>query len=342
LNKKLTIIIPVVVVAVVIVLSIVGVYTWFSSSDYVAKVGGEKITKTQYTVFLDNVKSQLSQYVQITDWKTQNIAGQNAEQYAKKQALDSVIQFKICLMKAKDANFKLSAKDDTDFNTNFDGSVSAAQGGKAAVEKQIKDRLNITLAQYKAIQKDNVLVSNYIKSLQDKFTITDAEIKKYYDDNKDSVDKVTVDHILFSTVDANNQPLSQDKQDAAKKSAEEVLAKAKAPGADFAALVKQYTEDTGSKDTGGEYTINKNGQTVAEFEDWAFKANASTPIEIVKSQFGYHIMKFVKRFTFDELKADILTKIKDQKFSAEFDKWKTDPKYTVVNNQKVIDTVAIQ
>jgi len=51
-----------------------------------------------------------------------------------------------------------------------------------------------------------------------------------------------------------------EKQEEAKKKAEEILLKVKA-GEDFASLAKQYSEDPGSKDTGGEYTFSK-GQMV--------------------------------------------------------------------------------
>jgi len=77
-----------------------------------------------------------------------------------------------------------------------------------------------------------------------------------------------------------------------RKQAVEVLEKVKA-GGDFAALVKQYSEDPGSKDNGGLYEGVKRGQMVTEFDDVIF--NKLKPGEVypdlVKTVFGYHIIK---------------------------------------------------
>jgi protein-export membrane protein SecD len=78
----------------------------------------------------------------------------------------------------------------------------------------------------------------------------------------------------------------------AKKRAEDVLKKVLAPGADFAALAKQYSEDTGSKVNGGDLGCFPKGAMVPEFENavWALKAGQITKT-LVQSQYGYHIIK---------------------------------------------------
>lgn len=62
-------------------------------------------------------------------------------------------------------------------------------------------------------------------------------------------------------------------------------------GEDFAALAKQYSEDTGSKEQGGEITGFAPGQTVKEFEEAAYKLDAGQVSEPVKTTYGYHIIK---------------------------------------------------
>lgn len=75
--------------------------------------------------------------------------------------------------------------------------------------------------------------------------------------------------------------------------AQKVLAETK-QGKDFAELAKQYSEDPGSKDNGGDLDFFKKGQMVKEFEDVAFnpdfKVGQVWP-ELVKTQYGYHILK---------------------------------------------------
>jgi len=82
---------------------------------------------------------------------------------------------------------------------------------------------------------------------------------------------------------------NQDKLDQANK----VLAEAKA-GGDFAALAKQYSEDPGSKDKGGDLDFFKKGEMVPEFDAVAFNPDFQVGDvwpELVKSQYGYHIIK---------------------------------------------------
>ena len=80
-----------------------------------------------------------------------------------------------------------------------------------------------------------------------------------------------------------------------KKQAEDILAKVKAPGADFAKLANQYTEEEVGKTRGGDLDFfarrADGGQMVKEFEDAAFALKPGEVSGVVKSQFGYHIIK---------------------------------------------------
>lgn len=85
----------------------------------------------------------------------------------------------------------------------------------------------------------------------------------------------------------------------AKTKADEVLAKAKKPKADFAALAKEFSDDTGSKVNGGDLGFAQSGQYVAEFDKALFqdlKDGEITPTP-VKTDFGYHIIKRIESRT---------------------------------------------
>ncbi|MFA6428007.1 MAG: protein translocase subunit SecD [Candidatus Buchananbacteria bacterium] len=75
--------------------------------------------------------------------------------------------------------------------------------------------------------------------------------------------------------------------------AKDLLKKVLVPGADFSALAKQYSEDAGSKDTGGDLGFAKKGQFVPEFEKVLFDQLTDGKIypQLVKTDFGYHIIK---------------------------------------------------
>src|SRR4030095_7139203 len=126
-----------------------------------------------------------------------------------------------------------------------------------------------------------------------KVDVTDADVKKFYDENPSRFEQpemVRASHLLLGTRDTANQvELPEDKKAAKRKLAEELVKRAR-DGEDFAKLAKEYSEDPGSKDNGGEYTFPR-GQMVPEFESAAFSLGTNQISEIVTQQFGYHVIK---------------------------------------------------
>ena len=120
--------------------------------------------------------------------------------------------------------------------------------------------------------------------------ITPQDIESYYNANIQQFqtpEQVRASHILLKT---------EGKDEAAvRKQAEDVLKQAKAPGADFAALAKKYSEDDGSKANGGDLDYFPKGRMVPEFEQAAFAMQPGQISDLVKSQFGFHIIKVVDK-----------------------------------------------
>ena len=125
-------------------------------------------------------------------------------------------------------------------------------------------------------------------------------------------EQIRASHILFKT---------EGKDEAAvKKQAEAVLAKVKA-GGDFAALAKQYSED-GSKDAGGDLDYFGRGAMVKEFEDAAWALEIGKTTDLVKSQFGFHIIKLTDKKpaatrTITDVRLQLEDQIKSEKAQAE-------------------------
>jgi peptidyl-prolyl cis-trans isomerase D len=113
-------------------------------------------------------------------------------------------------------------------------------------------------------------------------------------------------HILVS-VDAGADAA---KQTAAEAKAQSLLNQAKG-GADFAALARANSDDTGSKDNGGDLGwVSQNGQMVKPFEDAVFAAASAGVVGPVKSEFGYHIIqvreiKSGKAMSFEEARPEL-------------------------------------
>jgi parvulin-like peptidyl-prolyl isomerase len=135
-------------------------------------------------------------------------------------------------------------------------------------------------------------------------SVSDAEVQKYYDahpQNFEEPEMVHVRHILFLTIDPQtHEPLADDVVAQKLKAANEVLAKARG-GADFAKLAAQYSEDTTTKENGGELppfaraTADPYHAMVPEFEAAAFSLTNNQISDLVKTVYGYHIIQLINK-----------------------------------------------
>jgi peptidyl-prolyl cis-trans isomerase D len=150
--------------------------------------------------------------------------------------------------------------------------------------------------------------------LRQRAPVTEDDEKIYYQQHIDTYkleDRAHVAHILFKTVGKTDAEVAE-----IKKKAEDVLNKAK-HGSKFADLAKQYSEDT-TKDKGGDLDWIVRGQTVPEFEAAAFSLPKGAISDLVKMQYGFHILQVIDRETartqtFDEVKAAIQAQLQQQK-----------------------------
>ena len=153
-----------------------------------------------------------------------------------------------------------------------------------------------------------------LAQLRQRAQVSEDEEKVYYQSHIDQYkmeDRAHVAHILFKTVGKTDAEVAE-----IKKKAEDVLAKAK-HGDKFADLAKQYSEDT-TKDKGGDLDWIVRGQTVPEFEAAAFSLPKGSISDLVKTQYGFHIIQVIDRQTartqtFDEVKAAIQAQLQQEK-----------------------------
>jgi peptidyl-prolyl cis-trans isomerase D len=145
--------------------------------------------------------------------------------------------------------------------------------------------------------------------------VTDAQVQDYYSAHQKDFqmpEEVKVRHILIKV-----DPKADAKTDAAaKEKAEGILKQIKA-GGDFAALAKANSDDPGSKVAGGELGMIQRGVTVPPFEQAAFSLQPGQTSDLVKTQFGYHIIQVEEKQTahtktLDEVKAQILATLTRQ------------------------------
>jgi peptidyl-prolyl cis-trans isomerase C len=211
----------------------------------------------------------------------------------ERQVLDRMVQIQI--LKGK-ATAEDKAKGQELSQKRFDEAKKRA-GSDESFARQLK-AVGLTPDVLKS-RMDEEAVAEAVLERELKISVADADVKKFYDDNPgkfEQPERVRASHVLLGTRDpATNTELGEDAKKDKRKKAEEVLKKAKA-GEDFAKLAKDYSDDPGSKDKGGEYTFGRN-QMVPEFEAAAFALGTNQVSEIVTTQFGYHIIKLSEKFT---------------------------------------------
>jgi peptidyl-prolyl cis-trans isomerase C len=131
-----------------------------------------------------------------------------------------------------------------------------------------------------------------------KVTVTDAEVKDAYEKDRTKFEQpemVRASHILLSTrAAATGVDLSDAEKTNKHKLAEELLKRARA-GEDFAKLAKEYSDDPGSREKGGEYIFAR-GMMAKEFELAAFALSTNQISDIVTTPYGYHIIKLSSKY----------------------------------------------
>ena len=126
-------------------------------------------------------------------------------------------------------------------------------------------------------------------AIRAKITVPEASIERAYNDGiaqYTSPEQVRASHILLRT---------EGKDDAAVKAKAEDLLKQAKSGADFAELARKYSEDEGSAKNGGDLDYFGKGKMVPEFDQVAFTMEPGQVSELVKTQFGYHVIKLVDK-----------------------------------------------
>jgi peptidyl-prolyl cis-trans isomerase D len=121
-------------------------------------------------------------------------------------------------------------------------------------------------------------------------TPTPQQIEAFYNANLQQFSNPEQVHALHILLKTANKDAA-----AVKKQAESVLKEAKAPGADFAALARKYSEDEASKNSGGDLNFFGRGAMVKPFEDAAFALSPGQISDLVQTDYGYHVIKVLEK-----------------------------------------------
>ncbi|HEX2945686.1 MAG TPA: peptidylprolyl isomerase [Clostridia bacterium] len=302
-------------VAIIAVVAIGLIIFFNSSGSTVATIDGVKISSDEFKYYLEMQKQSMfyeaytfdQSITEATFWATK-IDGEDAKVVAKKKATNLMRDDKIQYAKAKAANVSLTADEtksiDDWVNTNIVQQYGS--GNKITANKNFTQQYGFSIDVLRQAQVENMTVQKFVSQEASKITDAEANVDKYYKSNPEWFKADTTyrtggeaaiwsRHILFKFP----ENATQADKDAAKKKAEDVIARLKT-GEDFAKLAKELSED-GSKDRGGDYLFGESASIFPEYRDATNALNPGQYTETpVMSSAGYHVIKVEEKYGKDQ------------------------------------------
>jgi len=177
--------------------------------------------------------------------------------------------------------------------------------------------------------RENLVAQAQLARLDKAVAISDAEAKTMYDGNQKDYEQVHARHILiaFKGSPAAQTGKKELTEDEAKAKAGDIRQKL-AAGGKFEDLAKTESDDIGSAANGGDLGTFGHGQMVPEFEKAAFGTKPGETSDVVRTQFGYHIIKVESRdlAPFAGVKDKLTKDLHQKKLQEALDKLKADAK----------------
>ncbi|MDZ4655732.1 MAG: peptidylprolyl isomerase [Coriobacteriia bacterium] len=279
------------------------------SSDDLARVNSEVITRAEFDAVLEMAKSQNPTAFEGSEDSTLVI------EY-KRSLLDTLIENELVRQAAEQEGVEIAEAD-------IDAQIEAIVTGFPD-EDTFNDALasaDMTMDDLRDNVRDQLLYESLYDKVAPEVDVTDDRIAEHYEENKDLFvigDESQLSHILFATDD--------------KATAEQILAEIKADG-DFAALAKEHSIDPGSGANGGDLGWSSTDMYVPEFKEAADALAVGAVSDLVESDFGWHIIlkvdeKVGGQQTLEEVSASINSTLAQQgrseAFIAYMDKFRAD------------------
>ena len=305
----------------------------FDLTRTLAKVDNLKVTEKELSTYLDFLKNQNSSSVPEKSDPQYNVLRQNL--------LDSIIVLKLIQKYGKNNGFVITDKD-------VDDELAKLKSNYKSEDEFIKElKTNkITINFLKGQIKNQLLRDKIFAKVTENITVSDEEIKKYYDDNKETLftvpEQIKVSHILIKFAVPEGQQLTDEIKNQARAKIEDIQNQLK-NGASFEELAKKYSEDTVSGPQGGDIGFISKGQTIPEFENAAFALQVGQVSNIVETSYGFHLIKVTDKKesyikSFEEVKETIKSYLINTK---QMKAWE-DFVYKLVKQAKIVYTTDLK
>jgi peptidyl-prolyl cis-trans isomerase C len=276
----------------------------------IAKGKGVEIKRSQLDAEMITVQSMASA-------RGQTLTPENL-MLIQRQKLNDLISFRLLLARATDAD-KVKGKE------QFAKALERIKKDNKLTDAEFDEKLSgqlkmqgLTRAEWDQQRLDQGTVAAVLER-ELKLAVSDEAAKKFYDENPtkfEQPEQVRASHILIGTKDMSTGTDLTDEQKKAKRKQIDDLRKRATQGEDFAKLAKEFSEDPGSKETGGEYTFGR-GRMVPEFEAAAFSLTTNQVSDVITTTYGYHIIKLSEKIpakvvAFAEVSDELKEALKNQ------------------------------
>jgi peptidyl-prolyl cis-trans isomerase C len=268
-----------------------------------ALVNEVAVTKAELDMELKRVEKQ-------AQMKGNPIAPADRERL-KKDLLETLINRELLYQESQKKGYVVQP---AELGSEFE-SIKARFADLQGFQQALMD-MNITEADFKEQVKRGMSIQKLLeKEIYETLVVTDEESRSFYDNNPNFFQKqeqVRASHILVKV----SEDADEEKKAAARQKIEEVQEKVKS-GEDFARLARTYSEGPSSTQ-GGDLGYFDRRKMVKPFSDAAFRLQPGQVSPIVKTRFGYHIIKVVDRkpetkLAYDDIKPRLVESLKKKK-----------------------------
>jgi len=257
----------------------------------------------------------------------------------KRNILNSLIDENVILEQARIETVEVK---DRDVENALDQRIQALieqAGSVENAEMLMGGSINKVKKDYRPIFKNQLIVEKMRSEKFNKVSISRPEVDNFYKIYKDSIPEIPpsldFSSILFKVSSGEKEDL------AARQLIDSLLTLIK-NGSDFAQLAKTYSDDVASASYGGDLGYIKRGAFIKSFEEVAFSLKSGEVSDVVKTDFGYHIIQLIDRKGESINVRHILIKINlsDQNFADRY-KFADSIRTKIINNEISFDSAVV-
>ncbi len=272
--------------------------------DPVAIVEGEKISRADLEQTFNNALS--SSGINPDDLSAdQKMAGYR--EILDELIVDKLVSRKASSVEVKDADIDAEIK-------RVKSQFPSEEVFKAEMAKANENESSFRETVKKMLQQQKWMEAQ----LGDKAKVADADVKKFYDENKKEFEHpelVRASHILIRVPEDASDDVVAEK----KKAAQAALKRVTTGKEDFTAVAKEVSEEPGAKQSGGDLNFFPKDRMVPEFANAAFAMKKEeVSKEPVRTKFGWHVIKLTDRkasgtMPFEEVKTQVTSYLEGSK-----------------------------